>query len=321
MLYRRTYAGEIQWGKLQKVTKRGTKHQRHRPESEWLMVAVPDLRIISDDLWRRVHARLAERLSVLPKARPNRRCPTGSRYLLVGFATCSQCGGPIGSELRAHGSTGQRRHVAHYACLEHKRRGSTICANAVGLRQAILDRSVLNAVVDTLHPRVLAAVVEKALTLLIDMDGHYVARRAKLDRDLGEVQRRIDRLVAALADAAMPADEIRPRLTAEKAQKLALQEERAQLDRVGLQPVDVTAIRRQLQTLAADMGAVLGGDIASARQALRALLEGKIYEAAQSLGVARSSTTSRSSGASRAVASRRSAPIVGFCLPCSRPLM
>jgi DNA invertase Pin-like site-specific DNA recombinase len=44
MLHRRTYVGEVEWGKLQKVTRRGTKHQRHRPESEWLTVSVPACR-------------------------------------------------------------------------------------------------------------------------------------------------------------------------------------------------------------------------------------------------------------------------------------
>jgi len=39
-------------------------------------------------------------------------------------------------------------------------------------------------------------------------------RRAHVERERAEAQQRIDRLVTALADGAMPADEIRPRLVA-----------------------------------------------------------------------------------------------------------
>src|SRR6266446_333208 len=54
-----------------------------------------------------------------------------SAYLLTGFTRCSVCGGPIGTDLRAHGSAGRRRHVAFYTCLDRKRRGPAICTNAV----------------------------------------------------------------------------------------------------------------------------------------------------------------------------------------------
>src|SRR5436853_80412 len=89
-----------------------------------------------------------------------------SAYLLVGFVRCSVCGGPVGTESRAHGSNGARQLVPHYACLDNRRRGKAICANPVALRQEILDRKILDAIAEVLQPEVLERAVEKALAKL-----------------------------------------------------------------------------------------------------------------------------------------------------------
>ena len=152
MLYRGAYRGEVTWGKLQKVTRKGTKRQQHRPKTEWLAVSVPVLRIIPEDLAQRVAARLDERAAIFPRSRDRKtlmgrsRYQDESAYLLTGFARCTSCGGPVGTEIRRHGkSSTQRTVVHHYACLDHKRRGQAICANAVVVRQDLLDRAILNA--------------------------------------------------------------------------------------------------------------------------------------------------------------------------------
>src|SRR6185503_12257117 len=58
MLHRPLYRGEVVWNRSQKIVKGGTKKQRKRPESEWLTFTAPELRIIPDNLWQRVKARL-----------------------------------------------------------------------------------------------------------------------------------------------------------------------------------------------------------------------------------------------------------------------
>src|SRR3989441_1024469 len=160
MLYRPLYRGEVVWNRSQKIVKGGTKKQRRRDQSEWLTFAAPGLRIVADELWQRVKARLAERATAFPRigrkfaGRP--RYQDESAYLLVGFARCATCGGPVGTDIRAHGSNGARRPIPYYACLDHKRRGESICANKVALRQDILDRAILHAIAEALHPDVLA---------------------------------------------------------------------------------------------------------------------------------------------------------------------
>src|SRR5437899_6343933 len=181
MLYRPLYRGEIVWNRSQKVIKAGTKKQRRRPASEWITMAAPDLRIVSDELWQRVKARLEQRAASFPRSQGTRtllgrpRHQDESAYLLTGFTRCSVCGGPIGTDLRAHGSAGSRRHVAFYTCLDRKRRGSAICTNAVTMRQEIVDRAILDAITEVLRPEVLALAVEKALAKVAYARSHHAS--------------------------------------------------------------------------------------------------------------------------------------------------
>ncbi|MCH6555853.1 MAG: recombinase family protein, partial [Chloroflexi bacterium] len=56
------YRGQIVWNRPRRLIHPGTKARKHmpRPESEWIVTEAPELRIVPDELWRRVQARLAE---------------------------------------------------------------------------------------------------------------------------------------------------------------------------------------------------------------------------------------------------------------------
>src|SRR5262249_2269306 len=127
-----------------------------------------------------------------------------------------------------------------------------------------------------LHPRAIEVAIEKAITILSETKGSQTERREKVERELLRVQSRIDRLVSALADATLPADEIRPQLAAEKVRKTALQDELAQLDQTAGALPDVAVIRQRVQTLARDVATVFSGATSETRRALRALLAGRI---------------------------------------------
>jgi hypothetical protein len=179
--------------------------------------------------------------------------------------------------LRAHGSSGDRRHVPHYACLDHKKRGNAICTNVVGLRQDIVDRAVLDAISEVLTPEVLTAAVEKALARLSRARSCHTNRKAEGEQELRQVQQKLDRLVDALADGSLPADEIRSRLNAEKTRKTALQAELSKLERLATpNQFDAAKLKHQLQAQAGDVSALLYKHTPQARQMLRKLLVGPI---------------------------------------------
>jgi ABC-type transporter Mla subunit MlaD len=200
-----------------------------------------------------------------------------SSYLLVGFTKCSSCGGPVGTDLRGWGPAGARRSVPHYACLDSKRRGKAICINRVALRQDLLDRAILGAIGDALDPAVLTGAMEKALDRLAKRQRAHIERRAQVERELAQVQQRLDRLVDALADGSVPADEIKTRLNTEKARKTALMADLTRLERLArVASVNIDHIAEKLRARVNDVAGVLGRQTAQARQMLRKILADKI---------------------------------------------
>lgn len=136
MLYRELYRGVVVWNKSQKIVRGGTRAQRRRPVEEWLRLEAPELRIVPEDIWLRVHVRLDRARLALPRSLQGGRLigrPSyldgDSPYLLTGFAQCSVCGGAIGSIPRAHGTGSARQRVDYYGCFTNHRRGGAICAN------------------------------------------------------------------------------------------------------------------------------------------------------------------------------------------------
>jgi hypothetical protein len=284
MLYRSAYRGEVTWGKLQKVTRKGTKRQQHRPQTEWLTVSVPSLRIIAEDLAQRVAARLDERAAIFPRSQNGKklmgrpRYQDESAYLLTGFARCAVCSGPVGTEIRRHGKISTQRIVVHhYACLDHKRRGDAICTNAVVVRQDLLDRAILGAIVSALDPAVLSATVEKALATLAKRERAQIEQRSRTERELAQIQQRVDRLVDALADGSLPHEELRTRLSAETSRKKLLETELQRLEAIGqVAAMNLEKLTARINAKVQDIAGVLGRQTPQARQMLRKLLTDKI---------------------------------------------
>jgi site-specific DNA recombinase len=272
-LHRELYRGAVVWNRSQKVVRAGTKKQRKRDESEWIRVEAPDLRVVSKDLWQRVKVTLDARAAAFPRGSDRKlmgrpRFKDESSYLLVGFARCSStCGGPVGTDLRGWGPVDARRSVPHYACLDSKRRGKAFCINRVALRQDLLDRAILGAIGDALDPAVLTGAMENVLAQLTKRQCANIERRAQVERDLAQVQQRLDRLVDALADDSLPADEIKTRLSTEKARKTALTADLARLERLAkFASINVEQIAQKLRARVNDVAGVLGRQTIQARQ-------------------------------------------------------
>jgi hypothetical protein len=93
----------------------------------------------------------------------------------------------------------------------------------------------------------------------------------------GAVQQRLDRLVDALADGTLPADEIKARLSTEKARKTALTTDLARFERLAKVPsLNVDQIAQKLRGRLNDVAGVLGRQTVQARQMLRKILADKI---------------------------------------------
>lgn len=192
VLHRRLYLGEIIYNQTRKRDRWGQRKPQARPESEWLKVPAPELRIVSDDAWSAAHARLSGARST---ASGVRRRDRESKYLLSGLARCGCCGGSFAATSRAHGTGANRRRVHFYSCLAHHQRGNAICGNGQHIRMEIADQAVLGAISENvLRPEIVDAVVAGVFEAL-----RQPAAADTSATELATLDREIERLTDAIA--------------------------------------------------------------------------------------------------------------------------
>ena len=144
VLRRPLYRGEVVWGRTKKRDKWGQKNRSARAEGDWVRVDVPHLRIVSEELWQAVQARLGEARSCYLSSThgeafgrpPNQR---ESKYLLTGFVRCGVCGGSLIVGSRSH----RKQRSFLYECSSFHRRGSQVCANDLNVSLTMADEAIL----------------------------------------------------------------------------------------------------------------------------------------------------------------------------------
>jgi site-specific DNA recombinase len=98
MVFGDLYRGRLVWGRTRWVDRRGTKARADVPEADWIVQDAPELRIVSDELWRVAHARLDRTRQTYLRQTGGKlggRPELESRNLLSGFLVCGECGGSM----------------------------------------------------------------------------------------------------------------------------------------------------------------------------------------------------------------------------------
>ncbi len=123
-----TYAGRIVWNRSQKVRhpETGAPIRRERPESEWMTIEKPELRILPLDRWERAQAMLRGRR--IEHKNHQRRV----HHILSGILRCPTCAGSIIAVDRYR-----------YGCSTSKDRGSSVCNSTLRLDRAEAEHVVL----------------------------------------------------------------------------------------------------------------------------------------------------------------------------------
>lgn len=117
ILFNPLYKGEVVWGRTKKRDAWGRRKKSYRPSGEWVMTEVERLRIVSDDLWRQVHERLASMENPFKPLKGAVRGRTSEpHYLLTGMAKCGACGSSMVTSV-----TGR---YPVYRCWHNNTRGS-----------------------------------------------------------------------------------------------------------------------------------------------------------------------------------------------------
>ena len=180
------YVGRIAWNRSQKVRDpdTGKRLMRMRPPEEWVWSDVPDLRIISQDLWEAVQDRRRGRHCV---ARGNMRGRRATA-LLSGILVCAPCG--------SHYVLNKPR---YYGCTAHRDRGRSICANGRLVRRDYVEDLVL----DLVFSKVFSAdrvqyVLRQVNHTLASMTATEHQERARWQRERERAQEELEHVAAAI---------------------------------------------------------------------------------------------------------------------------
>ncbi len=276
VLFRDLYRGEIVWNKTAKRNQWGERQVRSRPKDDWVRVPAPHLRVVSDELWRAAHDRLAgSRDTYLRTTRGERWGKPGngieSKYLLTGLAVCALCGGALTAR------TGGKDKRPFYRCLTNVQRGASVCQNNRATPMRATDEAVLSTIeAQVLRPEVVSAAIEKAIRHLQPPEDRRAAERKRLEAALATIEAELARLASAVA-AGGPLQALVAAIQERERQREAACQRIAALDALGeVGLLDRKRLERDLRKKLDDWKALLLKHVQSARQILVKLLEGRL---------------------------------------------
>jgi len=126
------YIGELIWNRQRfiKDPATGRRVTRLNPENEWIRQDIPELRIISPELWQAAKARQKALDTTLQGLHKNNR----PQYLLSGLLKCGVCGGGYA-----------KINTERYGCSQARNKGESVCANKKTIKRETLETLVLSA--------------------------------------------------------------------------------------------------------------------------------------------------------------------------------
>jgi DNA invertase Pin-like site-specific DNA recombinase len=234
------YAGALVWNRQRylKDPNTGRRVARPNPEDKWVRTEVPELRIVDDELWRRVKLRQGELSKQFEATTNGVRASRASRmngmrrpaFLLSGLLTCGCCNGKYGIVVNDR-----------YGCLSHFRKGN--CDNGRTVRRDDIERRVLAGLTDKLvSPEAVAAAV-RAYAEETNRQNHERRAQADVDRRaLEKIERGVKGIMDAIEDGMYQ--------PAMKARMEDLERQRAEIEaRLAQAPADVPDLHPNIAEL------------------------------------------------------------------------
>lgn len=216
MLSNRIYIGQLVHNRTSKVVDPVTRKTRIRPNpaSEWIVEPVDHLRIIDDDLWQKVQDELESNRTTMPdrKRRP--------RHFLSGLGECGCCGaGWNVKSANLWGCGGQGE--------------GALCDNRRQVTTESYERRVLDGLERRLlDPELVSIYVREYHQEYTRRAGETRRESARLEQRKADAERKVTRLVAALAEGGEEFPEIRE----------ALQKARTERDKATAQLAEIEAL-------------------------------------------------------------------------------
>ena len=162
----------------------GRRQARLRPRAERQVSEHPDLRLVEPDVWETVQEKFRRQAASYPRSRGRLAgrtagSPSGRASLFSGVLQCAGCGGTL---VVVVVSGDPHRAERRYGCGFHREKGSHVCANALTVKIATVERRLLEAI----RTKILSP--EAVRYLIRAVNQHLDAFRATE----GEARRRLD---------------------------------------------------------------------------------------------------------------------------------
>jgi site-specific DNA recombinase len=261
------YRGRVIWGKTVKLrSKSGKRIYKRTAADKWIVREIPEQRIVSDELWRAVEARIETVKALYGQIGSKggmRGRSASSPYLFSGLLKCSQCGANISI---VSGRWRGRGDVV-YGCPQNTYRGEAVCKNNTRVFRQPLEEKLLHGLQEqVMHPEVieytLAKFEDELLKAVDDLGGELEQmrlRKKELDREIANLTNVIARgdfspaLRAALvereqeiADITAKIFEARPDSVTSKVSNIRRLVEQRMKDLAGLLNCDAPRVRAEL---------------------------------------------------------------------------
>lgn len=240
ILHNPIYVGRFAWNRVHMRRDPETRNRVSRPNAaeQIEFVDMPELRIVSDELWQAAQDR---RLAQSAEPLSHRRRP---RHLLSGLVRCGVCGGSF-----------VRVSDTRLGCARHKDAGT--CDNRRRVQAAELQRRALAGLEhQLLAPEAVALLVEEYERERRRRDGSAAAARRQLAARLAKSEAAVSRLVTVLAEGGADFADVRAALAQHSAERDRLRAAVAEADAVptiARQPTIAAAYRERVLRLVAGL--------------------------------------------------------------------
>lgn len=253
------YVGQLVYNRTTMVRDPDTRKRvpRVNPPEQWQRQPVPHLAIVDKESWDRVRAAKSNRQGWDYRAqrRPKR--------LLSGLVACGQCGGPM-VVISAD----------KLGCANTRRAGT--CSNRRTIDSSALESRVVDGLRrELLHPDRVALAVKAYHEERARLDRQLAEAGAKARKQIEQLVKKIENLVAAIAAGASDVPEVVAALQTARAERQQLEEQIGDSDAarvITLHPSFAEAYRGAVEALT-DHLAGDEEDVRAARNAIRALID------------------------------------------------
>ncbi len=196
ILRRTRYVGALEWNRMEKTYRKGTKVRVERDAHEVIRVEAPHLRIVSDELWAAAHAQMQEKRSRSTTPIASKKAGRPPVYLLSGLVKCSVCGGSLTVVNSRDGATP----IKVYVCSFRRDRGESVCKNSHGRPVEKLDAGVLNWVNSNILSEELVLDALKSLRRrMIEKSRTTTRELPRLESEAAKLKAQVANLVDILA--------------------------------------------------------------------------------------------------------------------------